>query len=332
MLTRARFTRRAAAALLLAGSLAALLATPPAQAFPTAGKPVRIIVPFPPGGQTDIQARMMAQRLQQSLGVPVLVENKPGASTIIGAQEVVRAAPDGHTLLYTIAITAAQNPHLFSKLPYDGLKDLTPVMFVARSSTVLTVPAAAPYSTLRELVAYAKANPGKLNFGSFSLGSTSHLVGEMLMQQAGIEMVHVPFKGSGDATVALIGNQVQLLFDGPTTAINNAKAGKVKMLAVTDSKPYAALGGVPTMAEAGVPGIDVPGGMQMFGPARMPPDVVAKVNAALAAALKSPEVEKLFIDGGTEILASSAEDHARSVKEQHERWGAVIRKLGLKLD
>ena len=326
MPNRASFLRRAAAALLTLATAAAV------QAFPLAGKPVRIIVPFPPGGQTDIQARMMAQRMQAALGVPVLVDNKPGASTILGTQELVRSAPDGHTLLYTISVTAAQNPHLFSKLPYDAAKDLTPVMFVARSSTVLTVPAAAPYSTLRELVAYAKANPGKLNFGSFSLGSTSHLVAEMLKQQAGIDMVHVPFKGSADATVALIGNHVQLLFDGPTTAINNAKAGKVKMLAVTDSKPYAALGNLPTMAEAGVPGIDVPGGMQLFGPGRMPADVVAKVNAAVAAALKSPEVEKLFIDGGTEILASSAEEHARSVAEQSERWGAVIRKLGIKLD
>ena len=327
MLTRVRFIRFAAAVALGLGAVAAL-----AQTFPVAGKPLRIIVPFPAGGQTDIQARMLGQRLQQSLGLPVIVDNKPGASTIIGTQELLRAAPDGHTLLYTISVTAAQNPHLFAKLPYDGLKDLTPVMFVARSSTVLTVPAAAPYSTLRELVAYAKANPGKLNFGSFSLGSTSHLVGEMLMQQAGIDMVHVPFKGSADAAVALIGNQVQLLFDGPTTALNNAKAGKVKMLAVTDSKPYSALGNLPTMAEAGVPGIDVPGGMQMFGPGRMPAAVVAQVNAALAAALKSPEVEKLFIDGGTEILASSPEEHARSVKEQYERWGTVIKRLGIRLD
>jgi tripartite-type tricarboxylate transporter receptor subunit TctC len=329
MLTRASLLRRALTTL---GAVACLAAAVSAQAFPIAGKPVRIVVPFPPGGQTDIQARMLAQRMQQSLGVPVIVENKPGASTIIGTQEVTRAAPDGHTLLYTIAITAAQNPHLFRKLPYDAQKDLTPVMFVARSSTVLCVPAAAPYNNLMELVAYAKANPGKLNFGSFSLGSTSHLVAEMLMQNTGIDMVHVPFKGSGDATVALIGNQVQLLFDGPTTALNNARAGKVKMFGVTDAKPYVALGKVPTMAEAGVPGIDVPGGMQMFGPGRMPPEVVAQVNAALAAALKSPEVDKLFVDGGTEILASSAEDHARSVKEQYERWGAVIKRLGIKLD
>ncbi|MFO1326218.1 MAG: tripartite tricarboxylate transporter substrate binding protein [Rubrivivax sp.] len=303
-----------------------------AQAFPTAGKPVRIVVPFPAGGQTDIQARAMAQKMQAALGVPVIVDNKPGASTIIGTQDVVRAAPDGHTLLYTIAITAAQNPHLFSKLPYDGLKDLTPVMYAARSSTVLVVPAGSPFNSVKDLVDYAKANPGKLNFGSFSLGSTSHLNGEILKQVAGIDMVHVPYKGSAEAIVGVIGNQVQLLFDGPTTAINNAKAGKVKMLAVADRERYAVLKDVPTMTEAGVPGVDVPGGMQFFGPANMPRDVLQRVNAALAAALKEPDVVRLFVDGGTEIVASSAEEHARSVREQHERWGAVIRRLNLKLD
>ena len=316
------------AALVLPLALAATLA----QAFPTAGKPVRIVVPFPAGGQTDVQARAVAQKMQAALGVPVLVDNKPGASTIIGAQEVIRAAPDGHTLLYTIAITAAQNPHLFTKLPYDPLKDLTPVMFAARSSTVLVVPAASPFNSVKDVIDYARANPGKLNFGSFSLGSTSHLNGEIFKQAAGIDMVHVPYKGSAEAIVAVIGNQVQLLFDGPTTAINNAKAGKVKMLAVADAARYAVLKDVPTMAEVGVKGVDVPGGMQFFGPANLPREVLQRVNAALAAALKEPEVVKLFVDGGTEIVASSPEEHARSVKEQHERWGAVIRRLNLRLD
>ncbi len=327
-------TLRRALATTLATALATtlLLAATWAQAFPIAGKPVRIIVPFPAGGQTDIQARMLASKLQPALGVSVIVENKPGASTIIGTQDLIRSAPDGHTLMYTISITVAQNPHLFTKLPYDGLKDLTPIMFAARSSTVLTVPASSPFNSLMDLVNYAKANPGKLNYTSFSLGSTSHLVAEMLQQATGTQMVHVPFKGSGDATVALIGKQVDFLFDGPTTALNNARAGKVKMLAVTDAKPYVGLGKLPTMAEAGVAGIDVPGGMQFFGPANMPKDVQAKVNAALAAALKLPDVEKLFVDGGTEILSSSPEEHVRSVKEQHERWGGVIRRLGLKFD
>ena len=303
-----------------------------AQTFPIPGKLIRIVVPFPAGGQTDIQARLMAAKLQPALGVSVVVDNKPGASTILGTMEVVRAAPDGHTLLYTIGVTAAQNPHLFSKLPYDPMKDLTPVMFAARSTTVLTVPAASPFNSVADLIKYAKANPGKLNYASYSLGSTSHLVAELMQQATGTQMTHIPFKGSADAGLALMGGQVDFLFDGPTTAIANAKGGKVKMLAYTDPKPYTALGKLPNMAEAGVPGVDVTGGMQFFGPRNMPPEVLAKVNAALAVALKDPEVAKLYADGASEIVGSSAADHATSVKEQHERWGGVIRKLGLKLD
>ncbi|MEN9629718.1 MAG: hypothetical protein RJA10_2945 [Pseudomonadota bacterium] len=303
-----------------------------APVFPTPGKPIRIVVPFPAGGQTDIQARMLANKMQPALGVPVIVDNKPGASTILGTMEVVRAPADGHTLLYTIAVTAGQNPHLFSKLPYDPFKDLTAVMFAARSSTVLTVPANSPHNSVADLIKFAKANPGKLNYASFSLGSTSHLVAELLQQATGTQMTHIPFKGSADAGLALMGGQVDFLFDGPTTALTNAKAGKVKMLAYTDPKPYAALGKLPNMAESGVPGVDVTGGMQFFGPRNMPPEVLNKVNAALATALKDPEVVKLFVDNATEIVASTAAEHAVATKEAYERWGGVIRKLGIKLD
>lgn len=327
MPTRATMLRALLSAAALALPVAVL-----AQGFPVPGKPVRIVVPYPAGGQTDIQARLLAAKMQPALGVPVVVENKPGASSILGTMEVVRAPADGHTLLYTISVTAAQNPHLFSKLPYDGLKDLTPVMFAARSTTVLTVPAASPFNSVRDLVAHAKAHPGKLNYASYSLGSTSHLVVEMLQQATGTQMTHIPFKGSADAGMALLSGQVDFLFDGPTTALNNAKAGKVKLLAYTDPKPYVALGKLPNMAEAGVPGVDVSGGLQFFGPRGMAPEVLAKVNAAIAAALREPDVVKAFIDGGSEILASSPAEHAAAVKEQHERWGAVIRRLGLKLD
>ena len=326
-------TRHAFLRTLLATAAATLLPlAAQAQTFPIPGKPVRIVVPFPAGGQTDIQARLLASKLQTSLGTTVIVENKPGASSILGTMEVVRAPADGHTLLYTISVTAGQNPHLFSKLPYDPFKDLTAVMFAARSSTVLTVPAKSPFNSVADLINYAKANPGKLNYASYSAGSTSHLVAELMQQATGTTMTHIPFKGSADAGLALIGGQVDFLFDGPTTAINNAKGGKVKMLAFTDPKPYAALGTLPNMAQAGVPGVDVTGGMQFFGPAKMPPEVLAKVNAALAAALKEPDVAKIYADGASEIVGSTPAEHAASVKEQYERWGGVIRKLGLKLD
>ena len=328
MLTRHLLLRAALAAL----AAVPVLATAQTTTFPTPGKPIRIIVPFPAGGQTDIQARLLAARLQTALGTTVMVDNKPGASTILGTMEVVRAPADGHTLLYTISVTAAQNPHLFTKLPYDPFRDLTPVMFAARSSTVLTVPANSPFNSVADLIKFAKANPGKLNYASYSLGSTSHLVAELLQQATGTQMTHIPFKGSADAGLALMGGQVDFLFDGPTTAMANAKGGKVKMLAYTDPKPYAALGKLPNMAESGVPGADATGGLQFFGPAKMPPEVLAKVNGALVAALKDPEVVKAFTDGGSEVVASSPAEHAATVKEQYERWGAVVRKLGLKLD
>ena len=315
-----------------AAALLPLAAVAQAQAFPVPGKPIRIVVPFPAGGQTDIQARLLAAKLQTALGTTVLVDNKPGASSILGTMEVVRAPADGHTLLYTISVTAGQNPHLFSKLPYDPFKDLTAVMFAARSSTVLTVPANSPFNSVGDLIKFAKANPGKLNYASYSAGSTSHLVAELMQQATGTQMTHIPFKGSADAGMALMGGQVDFLFDGPTTAIANAKGGRVKMLAYTDPKPYAALGSMPNMAQAGVPGVDVTGGMQFFGPAKLPPDVLAKVNSALAAALKEPDVAKVYADGGSEIVSSTPAEHAASVKEQYERWGGVIRKLGLKLD
>jgi len=191
MLTRAALAiiTRCLLPLAITGAPAAALA----QAFPTPGKPIRIVVPFPAGGQTDIQARLLAAKLQPALGVTVLVDNKPGASSILGTMEVVRAPADGHTLLYTISVTAAQNPHLFNKLPYDPMKDLTPVMFAARSSTVLTVPANSPFNSVADLVKFAKANPGKLNYASYSLGSTSHLVAELMQQATGTQMTHIPF-------------------------------------------------------------------------------------------------------------------------------------------
>jgi tripartite-type tricarboxylate transporter receptor subunit TctC len=303
-----------------------------AQGFPQPGKPLRIIVPFPAGGQTDIQARALAPKLQAALGVPVIVENKPGASTIIGTQELLRAPNDGHTLMYTIGVTVMQNPHLYAKLPYDAFRDLAPVMFAARSPTVLIVPAAAPYNSVKELVAYAKANPGKLNFGSFSNGSTSHLYGELMKEQAGIEMVHIPFKGSADASAALIGNQVQLLFDGPTTAINQAKAGRVKMLGVTDRARYSAIPEVPTMSEAGVAGLDLDGGMMFYAAAKTAPEIIKRLNEELAGALKDPTITALFVNGGTEIVASSPEALAAMNRRGSETWGAIIKKLGIKLD
>jgi tripartite-type tricarboxylate transporter receptor subunit TctC len=297
-----------------------------AHAFPIAGKPVRIVVPFPPGGQTDIQARAIAQKMSGT----IIVENKPGGSTVIGARDVQKAAPDGHTLLYTIAVHV-QLPHLHRTPPWDAFRDFTPVTTGARAATVLTAHVSAPFNTVQELVAYAKANPGKLNYASFGTGTTSHLNGELLKRLAGIDIVHVPYKGSGDAMKDHITGAVQLFFDGPTTAISNAKTGKVKLIATAAETRKAALPEVPTMREGGYD-VGMWGYLWFWGPGGMPGATLDAVYRELARAIEHPDVKDLFAKGGSEAGALPPAEMQRVARELHERWGAVINQLGVKLD
>ena len=308
----------------------AFAASAHAQQFPQPGKPVRIVVPFPPGGQTDIQARAIAQKLNETPGMSVIVDNRPGASTLIGAREVQKAAPDGHTLLYTIA-THVQIPHLYRDPPWDALKDFTPITAGAKSATVLTAHVSTPFNNVKELVAYAKANPGKLNFASFSAGSSSHLNGERFKRQAGIDIVHVPYKGSGDAMKDHLSGIVQLFFDGPTTALQNSKTGRVKMLAAAAETRYAAMPDLPTMREQGYD-VGYWGYLWFWGPAAMAPDTVNALYQHLAKAIKHPDVVKLFADGGSEASGMPPAEMARTAKELSERWGEVIREVGIKLE
>ncbi len=313
------------------GCLLFFLVAGAAQAqFPIAGKPVRIVVPFPPGGQTDIQARAIAHKLALSLNVPVIVENKPGGSSIIGARDVQKARPDGHTLLYTFGIHV-QLPHLYKTPPWDVFKDFTPVTTGARSATVLTAHISAPFNTVRELVAYAKANPGKLNYASFGAGTTAHLNGELFKKLAGIDIVHVPYKGSGDAMKDHLAGTVQLFFDGPTTAIANAKSGRVKLIATAAETREAALPDLPTMREAGYD-VGMWGYLWFWGPARMPATTLDAVYRHLAKAIEHPEVKELFTKGGSEAMAMPPPEMARVARELYTRWGAVIRELGVQLD
>jgi len=312
------------------GMLVLLLCAVHAQAFPIAGKPVRIVVPFPPGGQTDIQARAVAQKMNEASGLSVIVENRPGGSTVIGAREVQKAAPDGHTLLYTIAIHV-QLPHLYRAPPWDAFRDFTPVTTGARSATVLTAHVSAPFSTVPELVAYAKANPGKLNYASFGTGTTSHLNGELFKRLAGIDIVHVPYKGSGDAMKDLLTGTVQLFFDGPTTAIANAKTGRVKLLATAAETRKAALPEVPTMREAGYD-VGMWGYLWFWGPGGMAPATLEGVYQHLGRAIEHPEVKDLFAKGGSEATALPPAEMQRVAKDLDQRWGTVIRTLNVTLD
>jgi tripartite-type tricarboxylate transporter receptor subunit TctC len=334
-LHRCKGLRRNALALLVASAALVAAGTAWAQAtnWPIPGKPIRIVLPFPAGSGTDGNVRTIAKQLQDQLGGhPVIVDNKPGAGTFIGAQEVARATPDGHTLLYTIVITHTQNPHLYAKLPYDAMKDFTPLTQVMKSATVLVTQASAPYNNIQELVAYAKANPGKLNYASFSAGSTSHLNGELLKMRTGIDIVHVPYKGTPDATRALLAGDVQLYFDGTTTAIAQMKAGKVKALGAATPTRVPVLPDVPTITEQGVPGLDIVGWQALFGPGNMASELAARVAGALRRVVTAPDFVKFVEQQGAQPSGISGPEFAAIVKSDHDRWGEVIRNAKIKLD
>jgi tripartite-type tricarboxylate transporter receptor subunit TctC len=301
-----------------------------AQGFPIAGKPIRIVVPFPPGGQADIQARAIAQRMTEASGLAVIVDNRPGGSSIIGTREVAKAAPDGHTLLYTIAVFV-QLPHLYATPPFDVFKDFTPITTGARSGTVLTAHASMPFNTVPELVVYAKANPGKLNCASFGAGTTSHLNCERLKRQAAIDVVHVPYKGTGDAMRDVLSGAAQIFFDGPTTAIANAKGGRIKLVATATEERIGALPDLPTLREAGYD-VGITGYLWFWGPAGMPAATVDAVYQQLAPTIKHPDMVELFAKGGAEASGLPPAETARAARDLYERWGVVIREIGIKLD
>jgi len=314
-----------AAALLGLGPMAAAMA----QDFPVSNKPIRIVVGFTAGGGTDAQARIVAQKLGEVLGTSVIVDNKPGASTMLAASEVARAVPDGYTMLYAPSSTMAQNPHTFSQVPYDPFKDFTAVSMGGRGPLVLSVSNTVPANNVKELVAYVKANPGKVSYASFGAGTSSHIYGEAFVKKVGIDAVHIPYKGGSDAAKDLIGGRVQYMFDSASSAIITAGTGKVKILAVAAGERIAALPGVPTFAEQGVPGLDLPSWLGFYGPARMPAPVVAKLNSALAKVLAMPQVREFYRTGGYEAGASTSGEFASITRSSYELWGEMVQQVGL---
>lgn len=302
-----------------------------AQTFPQPGKPVRVLVGFAAGGGTDIQARIVAPRLAEALGVNVIVENKPGAGTSIAAAEVARAAPDGHTILYSFNGAFAQVPFtLAGGVPYDPIKDFSPISLGARGSQILVLHVSVPANNIKELLEWAKANPGKLNIASFGTGTSSHLFAEMFMRQSGVPMVHVPYKGTGDAVKDLLAGRVQIMFDAGTSAIANAATGRMKMIAVVGEKRSPFTPDVPTLTEQGIKGIDLVGWLGWFGPANLPPEITKKLNAALLKALADPAVKTAIEKGGYESVSSTPEELSALTKRDIERWGKVIKDIGFK--
>ena len=314
----------------LAGLLATLASGAWAQAYPT--KPIRLVVPFPPGGATDILARAVAQKLTDEWGQPVVVDNRPGAGGNIGSELVAKAAPDGYTLEMGTVGTHAINASLYAKMPYDHVKDFAPVILVAGVPNVLEVNPSLPVNTVQELIAYAKANPGKLNFASSGNGTSIHLSGELFKVMTGVQMTHIPYKGSGPALQDLIGGQVQLMFDNLPPSLPQIKAGKLRALAVTSSTRSPALPDTPTIAESGLPGYEASSWFGVLAPAGTPPAIIAKLNAEIAAWLATPEAKEKMVALGANIGGGSPEDFAKHIAAETAKWQKVVKESGAKVD
>lgn len=294
-------------------------------------KPIRLIVPFAPGGATDTLGRLTAAKLQETFGQPVVVENKPGAGTNIGVELVAKAAPDGYTLLMGTP-SIAVNPALYGSLSYNWQRDLHPVSMVGYVPNLLVVHPSLPVNSVKELIANAKTNPGKLNFGSSSVGGAIHLSGELFKSMAGIDMVHVPYKGSAPAMTDLLSGRIALMFDNLPSAMPHAKAGKLRALAVTSGKRSALFPNLPTVAEAGLPGFEVLSWNGIFVPAGTPRDIVMTLQSEIKKAVTQPDVQRRFAEQGIEAGGNTPEEFGAFIRTEADKWQPLIRRLGLKAD
>jgi len=318
----------------LLSGLAALAALP---ARSQSGKPLRLIVPYPPGGPLDIVARALAERVKDSVGV-VIIENKPGAGGNLGADLVAKSPPDGSTLVMGAVATHAINPWLYARIPYDSIRDFTPITGVAQVPNVLVMnpetAARLGIQNVGDLVAYAKRNPGKLNYGSGGNGSAGHLAGEMFKAQAGVFMVHIPYAGGNPAQLALLSGQVDLTFDNMASASANIKAGKLKALAVTTARRAHAMPDLPAIAEAGGPlaSFDVNTWFGLFGPAGLPAAQVRQLNKAFVDALNTPELQARFTSLMAEPMPGTPEQFGEFVKRERAKYEKVVKASGAKVD
>jgi tripartite-type tricarboxylate transporter receptor subunit TctC len=315
-LTRRRLVQAVALALAVSGGSAM------AQAWPS--KPITLIVPFPPGGTTDVLARALGERLTQSLGQPVIVESKPGAGATLGADYVAKSKPDGYTLLVgAVHHTIASS--VYKKLPYDFAKDFAPITTVALVPNVLVVNASTPAKNVAELVASAKAQPGKLTYGSNGNGTAQHLIGTQFQNLTGAQLIHIPYKGSGPLATDLLGGQITMSFDTVTPVLQHIKGGKLRALAVTTAKRSSALPDVPTLDEAGLKGFNIGTWFGVLAPAATPKDVVARLNTEMVKVIQSPEFRKRMDEIGAEPVGNSAEQMAQQIKGETEKFAKVVK-------
>ena len=318
------FRTVATALLALAASFAVAADEYPARA-------VRVIVPFAPGGGTDVVGRILAQQLSQRLGQSFVVDNRPAGSGIVGADVVAKAPGDGYTLLFAFS-SLSSSAKLISHLPYDPIADFAPVALATTSPLVMFLHPSVPASNLKEFIAYAKASPGKLNYGSSGPGSSPHLATELLMSMAGIQMIHIPYKGIAPAITAQLANEVQMSLTPIAVGMPHARAGKLRALASAGLKRSAAIPDVPTIDESGLPGFEVIAWWGMLAPAKTPRPVVIQLNREVRAVLDIPEVKKSLLDQGMDPAGGSPEEFGALIRADMDKWGDVGKRLGVKLD
>ena len=300
-----------------------------AQQYPA--RPVRLIVPFVAGGSADVLSRVLAQRLTQQYGQQVVVENRPGSGGHVGAEAAARAVPDGYTIVFgTIGIHAAYT--IYSKLNYDPSRDLQPVSMYADVPNILIVHPSVPVKNVKEFIALAKSNPGRLNFGTAGSGSSTHMAGEWFKLYTGVNLTHVPYKGSAQAMQDLLGGQIELMFENLPTAIAQVRAGKVRSLGMTSRERSPSMPEVPTLAETGVPGFEATAWFTIAAPAKVPAEIIRKLNVDMNTFLKAPEMHQRWIDMGVVPLGGSPADAEKFFVVEREKWGKVIKAAGIRGD
>ncbi|WP_342358386.1 tripartite tricarboxylate transporter substrate binding protein [Terrarubrum flagellatum] len=317
---------------LFAGAVAGLVAAPAVvRAEPFPSKQVKLIVPFPAGGATDIVGRTLAEEWGKLWKTTVIVENRPGAGSNLGSAAVARSEPDGHTLLVT-AITATINPHIYKQMEYNPVTDLAPVTLCIQLANLMTVPNSSPAKTVQEFIAHAKANAGKLTFASSGTGTSIHLCGELFKKLTNIEMTHVPYRGSALAISDLITGRVDVMFDNIPFMLPQAQGGQVRGLAVTTKQRVLAALDFPTIDESGVPGFDVTSWFGVTAPAKTPPDIIAKINADTVSAFNQPEIRQKFEKLGARVTTTTPGEFGQFIRSETEKWGKVVKDAGVKME
>lgn len=328
MTHRSRFA--AAAFAVLSALLPAVLSNAAAaETYPS--KPIRLILPFTTGGATDVMARALGEKLRTRLGQPIIVENKPGAGTMLASQYVAKSPADGYTLLMA-ASSLGIAPAIYSKVDYDPIKDFTPVTLVASVVHVLEVNASLPVKSVKELVDYLKANPDKLSYGSTGSGTSTHLEAELFKSMAGVKMTHIPYKGSSPALTDLVGGQIEVMFDAYASSGPFIKQGKLRALAVTTAKRSATAPDLPTVAESGLPGYEAMPWLGLVAPAGTPAPIVARLHREVGEVLKDPEIRARFKDLGLDIVGNTPEEFAHFIRQDVAKWARVVKESGAKAD